>query len=140
MGGKERLLQDAGPAVQSPGMPAAPPEILAIYADLAARPIERGCDMRTECCQFRLTGRTPMLTKGEAVPDDGYHGEYVADIAKVVPADVAARAEAEPERAGWIIGEWASENIRSGIEASLERLGDALLDPALTVERALAPQ
>ncbi len=48
-------------------MPAAPPEILAIYADLAARPIERGCDLRTECCQFRLTGRTPMLTKGEAI-------------------------------------------------------------------------
>ncbi len=48
-------------------MPVAPPEILAIYADLAARPIERGCDLRTECCQFRLTGRTPMLTKGEAI-------------------------------------------------------------------------
>lgn len=38
-----------------------------IYADLAARPIERACITRTECCRFRLTGRTPFLTKGEAL-------------------------------------------------------------------------
>ena len=41
--------------------------VRAIYADLAARPIERACVARTECCQFKLTGRTPYLTKGEAV-------------------------------------------------------------------------
>lgn len=41
-------------------------EMETIYAELAARPLERACEMRTECCQFRLTGRTPMLTKGEA--------------------------------------------------------------------------
>lgn len=39
----------------------------AIYAAVAARPLERSCSMSTECCQFRLTGRTPMLTKGEAL-------------------------------------------------------------------------
>lgn len=38
-----------------------------VYADLAARPIERGCLRRTECCQFKLTGLTPYLTKGEAL-------------------------------------------------------------------------
>ena len=38
-----------------------------IYRELAARPIERQCVQRTECCQFRLTGRTPFLTKGEAL-------------------------------------------------------------------------
>jgi len=42
-------------------------EIAAIYAELAQRPLERACEMRTECCQFRLTGKTPMLTKGEAL-------------------------------------------------------------------------
>ena len=42
-------------------------DMAAIYADLATRPLERACEMRTECCQFNLTGRTPMLTKGEAV-------------------------------------------------------------------------
>lgn len=39
----------------------------AIYAELAARPIERACTLRTECCHFQLTGRTPFLTKGEAL-------------------------------------------------------------------------
>jgi uncharacterized protein len=48
-------------------MSVAPSEIALIYAELAARPLERACEMRTECCQFRLTGRTPMLTKGEAI-------------------------------------------------------------------------
>ena len=33
----------------------------------AERPIERDCLRRTECCQFKLTGRTPYLTKGEAL-------------------------------------------------------------------------
>lgn len=38
-----------------------------IYRDLAARPIERDCQLRTECCHFKLTGKTPYLTKGEAL-------------------------------------------------------------------------
>jgi len=38
-----------------------------VYVDLAQRPIERNCLRRTECCHFKLTGRTPYLTKGEAV-------------------------------------------------------------------------
>jgi Fe-S-cluster containining protein len=41
-------------------------EVRAIYEELAARPIERNCVRRTECCHFKLTGRTPYLTKGEA--------------------------------------------------------------------------
>ena len=42
-------------------------EVRAIYAELAVRPVERSCAARTECCQFRLTGLTPQLTKGEAL-------------------------------------------------------------------------
>lgn len=42
-------------------------EVRTIYAELAGRPIERDCVRRTECCQFKLTGRTPYLTKGEAL-------------------------------------------------------------------------
>jgi Fe-S-cluster containining protein len=38
-----------------------------VYAELKRRPLERDCIQRTECCQFKLTGRTPMLTKGEAL-------------------------------------------------------------------------
>lgn len=42
-------------------------EVRAVYAELARRPVERACLARTECCQFQLTGRTPHLTKGEAL-------------------------------------------------------------------------
>jgi uncharacterized protein len=41
--------------------------IRAIYAELDQRPVQRECVRRTECCQFKLTGRTPMLTAGEAL-------------------------------------------------------------------------
>ncbi|TLD68237.1 YkgJ family cysteine cluster protein [Phragmitibacter flavus] len=42
-------------------------EMTAIYAALEQRPIDHSCTARTQCCQFQLTGRTPMLTKGEAL-------------------------------------------------------------------------
>jgi Fe-S-cluster containining protein len=42
-------------------------EVRNVYVDLAQRPIERNCSRQTECCHFKLTGRTPYLTKGEAV-------------------------------------------------------------------------
>ena len=42
-------------------------EVRRVYADLAARPIDRNCVRIKECCHFKLTGRTPYLTKGEAV-------------------------------------------------------------------------
>jgi len=42
-------------------------EVRAIYRELENRPVERACVRRTECCQFKLTGRTPMLTRGEAI-------------------------------------------------------------------------
>lgn len=42
-------------------------EVRKVYVDLAQRPIERNCVRQTQCCQFQLTGRTPYLTKGEAL-------------------------------------------------------------------------
>ncbi len=42
-------------------------EVMAIYDELAIRPLTRKCESRTTCCRFRLTGRTPLLTKGEAI-------------------------------------------------------------------------
>lgn len=42
-------------------------EVRKIYADLAARPVDRNCVRLKECCHFKLTGRTPYLTKGEAL-------------------------------------------------------------------------
>jgi uncharacterized protein len=48
-------------------MDAALEEVRQVYADLAARPIDRNCVRVKECCHFKLTGRTPYLTKGEAL-------------------------------------------------------------------------
>ena len=42
-------------------------EIQSIYAEIEARPLPRDCQMRTRCCHFRLTGKTPLLTRGEAL-------------------------------------------------------------------------
>lgn len=42
-------------------------EVRGIYLALAQRNIQRNCLRRTECCQFKLTGRIPYLTKGEAL-------------------------------------------------------------------------
>ena len=42
-------------------------QVRQVYADLAQRPIQRNCMRKTECCHFKLTGRTPYLTKGEAL-------------------------------------------------------------------------
>jgi Fe-S-cluster containining protein len=38
-----------------------------IYKELADRAPERDCTGRAECCHFKLTGRTPFLTRGEAL-------------------------------------------------------------------------
>lgn len=42
-------------------------QVREIYAELSARPIERNCVRLQECCHFKLTGRTPYLTRGEAI-------------------------------------------------------------------------
>ena len=60
-----------GPASRQPPdddtLSAALAETRAVYAELASRPVDRGCTGRAECCHFRLTGRTPQLTRGEAL-------------------------------------------------------------------------
>lgn len=61
--------------------------------------------------------------RGVELPDDGYHGAYVDDLAAELPPDVLAAADAAPGEAGMVVGKWASERVRAGIEASLERLG-----------------
>ncbi len=42
-------------------------EVRQVYADLSLRPVERNCVRVKGCCHFKLTGRTPYLTKGEAL-------------------------------------------------------------------------
>ena len=74
--------------------------------------------------QVENLGKSVLAVRhGAPIPDDGYRGAYVGELAAQLPDEVAGAAEAQPERAGWIVGEWASERVRQGIEASLEHLG-----------------
>jgi arginyl-tRNA synthetase len=79
-------------------------------------------------------------------PEDGYHGEYVTAMVPEVPDELWAAA-AEPEAdPGEVLGRWAAERVRAGIEASLAALGvrfdvwksEGLLHDEGWVERALA--
>ena len=57
------------------------------------------------------------------LPEDGYRGGYVEELAAELPAELMAHADAQPDEAGRIVGMWATERVRAGIEASLARLG-----------------
>ena len=52
---------------RDPDLQAAASEVRAIYREWEARPIERNCTGLSDCCRFKMTGRTPFLTKGEAL-------------------------------------------------------------------------
>jgi arginyl-tRNA synthetase len=66
------------------------------------------------------------LRANEPIPEDGYRGDYVGEMAASVPAEVVSAAEAAGgDEADWIYGRWASEVQREGIEASLASLGIA---------------
>jgi arginyl-tRNA synthetase len=60
---------------------------------------------------------------GTEVPEDGYHGDYVGELAARAPDDVWQAAQAEGADPGEVLGRWASEQVRAGIEASLAALG-----------------
>jgi arginyl-tRNA synthetase len=103
----------------------------AFVGDLLCRVLEAGGQQVTREYYFndfgtqveKLGESVRAVRLGAPVPEDGYRGAYVADLAAQVPDDLWKRATEEPERAGWLLGEWASERVREGIEASLERLG-----------------
>ncbi len=63
------------------------------------------------------------IREGTEIPEDGYRGDYVYDIAKELPAAVLEGAIQSGDDPTWAVGRWASEQVRSGIEASLEHLG-----------------
>ena len=52
---------------RSPAEHEAVREVREIYAEWQRRPLDRNCTGVSECCRFKLTGRTPYLTRGEAL-------------------------------------------------------------------------
>jgi arginyl-tRNA synthetase len=57
------------------------------------------------------------------IPEDGYHGEYVYDMAHDLPPEILEAARLADEDPALAVGRWASEQVRAGIQASLEHLG-----------------
>ena len=50
-----------------PDLNAAACQVREIYAEWERRPLERHCVGIADCCRFKLTGRMPYLTRGEAL-------------------------------------------------------------------------
>jgi arginyl-tRNA synthetase len=103
----------------------------AFVGDLLCRVLEAVGEQVTREYYFNDTGgqverlglSVLALAKGEPVADDGYHGDYVGDLAKELPKEFLEEAQSDESKAGWVIGAWASERIRAGIERSLQNLG-----------------
>ena len=74
--------------------------------------------------QIRNLGASvAALRRGQAVADDGYHGDYVHDLAAAMPDDVWLAATLPDADTDGQLGRWAAGRIREGIEASLADLG-----------------
>ncbi len=103
----------------------------AFVGDLLCRVLEAGGQRVTREYYFNDTGgqirnlgaSVAALRRGEPVPDDGYKGDYVADLARELPADVWVTASAPDADSAGIVGQWAAGRVREGIERSLAALG-----------------
>jgi arginyl-tRNA synthetase len=103
----------------------------AFIGDLLSRVLEAGGQQVTREYYFNDSGgqidnlgaSLAAIRRGEPVPDDGYQGAYVNDLAAAVPDDVWAAATAEGVDPANALGRWAAGRVREMIEASLERLG-----------------
>ena len=63
------------------------------------------------------------IRRGEPLPEEAYRGAYVGDLAREIPDDVWSAAQAADADPVAIVGQWASERVRAGIEESLAHLG-----------------
>jgi len=105
----------------------------AFVGDLLCRVLEAGGQRVTREYYFNdVGGQIPNLgasivaiRRGEDVPSDGYHGDYVHELAAAVPVELWAQATAPGADAGGVLGHWAALKVREGIEQSLANLGVA---------------
>ncbi|MEO8468996.1 MAG: arginine--tRNA ligase [Chloroflexota bacterium] len=103
----------------------------AFAGDLLCRVLEAGGQRVTREYYFNDSGAQVRnlgasviaLREGLPIPEDGYHGDYVAELAGAIPERALAPTGEPGEDAVWSAGRWASEQIRAGIEASLSTLG-----------------
>ncbi len=103
----------------------------AFIGDLLSRVLEAGGQEVTREYYFNDAGTqidnlgasVAAARRGEPVPQEGYRGTYVEELATVVPDGVWAAATAAGADTAAVLGGWAAARVREGIEASLARLG-----------------
>ncbi len=103
----------------------------AFVGDLLCRVLEAGGQRVTREYYFNdVGGQIPNLgasiaaiRQGLEVPTDGYHGDYVGELAAAVPDDLWAEVMAPGADVNGILGHWAALRVREGIERSLASLG-----------------
>jgi arginyl-tRNA synthetase len=103
----------------------------AFIGDLLSRVLEAGGQRVTREYYFNdVGGQIPNLGasiaavhRGEPVPDDGYHGDYVKDLAAAVTPETWGAATAPDVDTNGYLGHWAAGIVREQIERSLAALG-----------------
>ncbi len=103
----------------------------AFVGDLLCRVLEAGGQRVTREYYFNdVGGQIPNLgasivaiRRGEEVPPDGYHGDYVHELSAALPEAVWAEATAAGADTNGLLGHWAALRVREGIEQSLANLG-----------------
>ncbi len=103
----------------------------AFVGDLLCRVLEAGGQQVTREYYFNDAGgqirnlgaSVVALKRGEPIPEDGYHGDYVEELLTQLPDPVWAAANEPGVDAADAIGRWAAQQVRGGIEASLTHLG-----------------
>jgi arginyl-tRNA synthetase len=103
----------------------------AFIGDLLCRILEAGGQVVTREYYFndsggqldKLGASVVALRQGDPVPEDGYHGAYVEQLAAELPDHILAEATGDDADPAALVGHWAAGRVREGIEASLERLG-----------------
>ncbi|HUZ29355.1 MAG TPA: arginine--tRNA ligase [Solirubrobacteraceae bacterium] len=105
-----------GPLVAASGRHAAYGDALARILELYGHSVWREYYFNDAGNQIRLLGESVKArARGEAVPEGGYQGEYVADLAAEIPG--AAEGDADELAAA------AVERLLGEIKATLERYG-----------------
>ena len=103
-----------GPLTAASGRHAAFGDALARILELAGNEVDREYYFNDSGGQVQRLGASILArARGEDPPEDGYHGEYVAELAAQIP-DAAAKSPDELAAAG-------VELMMAGIRATLER-------------------
>jgi arginyl-tRNA synthetase len=103
----------------------------AFVGDLLCRVLEAGGQVVTREYYFNDSGTQVShlgasvlaARRGEPVPEDGYKGAYVEDLAHDLPDEILSLATAPGVDGADIVGRWAGVEVRTGIERSLTHLG-----------------